>query len=359
MGDYKVESNSLMNAQSGVPEFGGSKHSVRIKHREYLKDITGSTGFSVQAFNINPGLVQSFPWLSNVAFPFQQYKIHGLLFEFVSMSADALNSTNTALGTVIMATQYNSTLANFASKVEMEGYEFSCSTRPSHSLIHPVECSPAESPLQHLYIRGGAPAANSDLRMYDLGIFQLATVGMQAAATIGELWVTYDIEFFKPRVEPGGSYPGQFTRINNGSYNASTEPLGSIQTTPVGDLGVTISSTTNGWDTIFFPASITSGTFLVTVNWLGGSAANCSWNTPTYTNCTAQNKFALSANNNVIAPSGGTSNSENFTFEAVVSINGYSSSGSAIVISGSNTLPASPSTVSIYVVAIPSSEIFV
>jgi hypothetical protein len=39
-----------------------------------------------------------FPWLSNIAQNFESYKLRGLVFEFKSMSGDALTSTNTALG---------------------------------------------------------------------------------------------------------------------------------------------------------------------------------------------------------------------------------------------------------------------
>jgi len=359
MGDYEIKENSLMNANSGVPTFKESKHSVRIRHREYLGDITGSVAFSDRAYSINPGLETSFPWLSNVAYGFQQYRFHGLLYEFVSTSANALNSVNTALGTVVMSTQYNATLPNFLNKAEMEQYEFSCSTPPSKSLIHPVECNPEETPLDHLYVRAGAPPANSDLRMYDLGIFQLATVGMQAAANIGELWVTYDVEFFKPRIQPGGAYPGQFTRIDNGPYTASPDVLGSIQTNPKGTLGVTISNTNGGWDTIFFPSSITSGRYFVYVTWTGSVAAGLNITNPTFSNLTQQSLFKLGTANYVGCPFGGTSNATQGSIAFFVTVNGYSANGSSIVFSNAQTLPGTPSSCDVLVVALPLTDTYV
>ena len=62
-----------------------------------------------------------------------------MLFEFRTMSADALNSVNTALGQVIMATDYNAANPPFGQKSEMENYEFGQSCKPSESQIHPIE----------------------------------------------------------------------------------------------------------------------------------------------------------------------------------------------------------------------------
>ncbi len=362
-GDYKVQENSLLKQSSvmagttGVPTFHSGKRSTRIVHREYLMDITGSTNFSLQSFNLNPGLETTFPWLAQVSNNFQAYKFHGLVFEFWSTSADALNNVNTALGTVIMGTNYNAARANFVNKAEMEQYEFSCSSKPSMSLIHPVECAPGEAPLDELYIRTGALPAGEVIQFYDLGKFQLATVGMQAAANIGELWVSYDVELYKPRIDPAGAYPGEFTRINNGPYVAAANILGSIQTNPIGNLGVTITSTNVGWDTLNFPSSITGGSYFVMVTWQGTAAA-IGWSANTFTNLTQQNRFNLSASNSVLTPPAGVSSAQ-ATWITVVSVNGYNANGSQLVFNSASTLPSAPVSCSIYVIAIPYSESFV
>lgn len=132
-GEYKVESNSLMDngtnviAEGGRPpevrnEFKHDGSSVVIRHQEPLGDIiTSSTPgeFKLQSFAIQPGLATSFPWLAAMAQNFQQYRILGMLFEFRSMAADAISGTNIALGTVTMATNYNSSAPNYANKKDM------------------------------------------------------------------------------------------------------------------------------------------------------------------------------------------------------------------------------------------------
>lgn len=201
-GDYKVSSNTLM--RDSVPQFGKGKRSTRIRHREYITDVvSGDAGsFNIQVFTINPGLSGTFPWLASVGNQYEEYKIRGMIFEFKTMSADALNSTNTALGQVIMATQYNVLSQPFINKQQMENYEFAGSTKPSMSLIHPVECEPHETPLTELFIRANNQSTTgSDARIYDFGKFYIATNGLQAAnVNLGELWVSYDIEFFKPKL---------------------------------------------------------------------------------------------------------------------------------------------------------------
>jgi hypothetical protein len=82
----------------------------------------------------------------------------------------------------------------------MENYQFATSTKPSVSMIHPVECDPSQLPLEHLYVFPSSLNNVNDPRWTTLGTTYLATVGQQAAATLGELWITYDIEFYQPKL---------------------------------------------------------------------------------------------------------------------------------------------------------------
>lgn len=205
IGDYKVVSNSLVNPSDSVPMFRNGKRITLVEHREYIQDIVSSAtpgAFKIESFDINAGNAACFPWLSEVAENYEQYRVHGMVFQFKSQSADALNSTNTALGTVVMATQYNMLNPAFTNKQQMENYEFGCSSRPSCDLLHPVECDPGQTAVNGLFsTRLGGAGSTGDPRLYDLGRFNIATVGMQGASVnIGELWVTYQIELLKPRL---------------------------------------------------------------------------------------------------------------------------------------------------------------
>lgn len=261
MGDYKVRKNSLVT--DSVPQFATNNRTSRIVHREFVTDVSSSSAFSSRSFSVNPGMAQTFPWLYSVAQNYSEYKIHGLIFEYKSTSADALNSTNTALGTVILATQYNVLDGAFVAKQQMENTEFVVSVKPSLSVIHPIECDPSETPVSHLYIRSGAPSSG-DLRLYDWCNFTIATVGSQAAAVIGELWVSYDIEFLKPKLGANTNLTDHYVLPNNIS---SSQPFG--VTLPVA------SSTSNfgtviGTNSITFPKTF-SGYVQLTYTYVGAS----------------------------------------------------------------------------------------
>jgi len=116
-GDYNISVNSLMGPAFTPPEIiNRSRESVCIRHREYITDITASSAFTLQSYDINPGLVSSFPWLSAVAGNFEEYMISGMIYEFKTLSADYTTASSAALGFVVMATQYNALSANFPDK---------------------------------------------------------------------------------------------------------------------------------------------------------------------------------------------------------------------------------------------------
>lgn len=355
MGDYEVKSNSLLEG-NGVPKVHATKRGVSISHREFLGDITGSQAFTSRTYPINPGSSVTFPWLSNIAEMFQSYRIKGMIFEFNSTSADALNSVNTALGTVIMSTQYNVALPPLVNKAEMEQYEYTVSGRPSRNLTHCVECDPSLQVMEHLFTRTGALPAGQDYQFYDWGNFQLATVGMQAAAVIGELWVSYEVEFLKPRIASGGCWPGDFTRISNGPYTQSSNVLGDIQTTPVGNLGATVESTGQGFNRVLLPAAISAGRFLLMIRWKGAISAGLANPSLTTSNITFQNNFQLGTQSQVFSPSSGAVTNA-VTFNATFIVNGYSPSGSIIDFGAAGVLPATPTHVDIFIVALPLSDV--
>lgn len=229
MGDYNVAYNTVVNPNQ-TPIFKNKGRSVFISHREYITDVISSAtagAFAIDSFELNPALSSTYPWLATIAQNFEQYRIHGMVFHFKSNSADALNSVNTALGTVILATQYNVLLPAFKNKQEMENYEFGCSTRPSQDVLHPVECDPKVTSFGPVFdVKLGGNDKGDD-RLYCPGRFSIATVGQQGVSVnIGELWVTYDIEFFKPRMGDVASQINQW-RASGGTF-APAVPFGTV-----------------------------------------------------------------------------------------------------------------------------------
>jgi hypothetical protein len=137
-----------------------------------------------------------------------------------------------------MTTDYNVNAPAYRSKNEMEQSQFAQSFKSSVSAIYGIECAKKEIPINAFYIRTGAVPANDRIKWYDLANFQIATQRFQAASVnIGEIWVTYLVEFLKPRVpfSIGGIVSSQ--RIVRSNITNAT-PLGVIQDSSTGNLEV-------------------------------------------------------------------------------------------------------------------------
>jgi hypothetical protein len=290
MGDYQVKANSLFSGSvdsNGPPQFLSSsgRGSTRIIHREYIGDVSsiGATFNTPYILQINPTNSSTFPWLSNIAGNYETYKFHGLVYEFKTSSGTSVASTNTALGVVIIATQYNIDDPSFINKSQMEQYQFAVSCVPFQSMIHPVECARGAGALDYLYTYQGG---SGDPRFTNMGNVTVATVGQQAAANLGELWVSYDIELAMPRLpQVGEAYIYHASIANSSGYGGTIAT--SIFTTNAGTsfslgsnntLAVTLSTTS---DTINF-AYNEVGSYLVTIYIQGSSTGTFTVTTPTF-----------------------------------------------------------------------------
>lgn len=274
-GDYTIQGNSLMNGGMSPPQILNSidNGGYIVRHREFLGDIYATTDFTVQNYEINPG-VSTFPWLSNVAGSFEEYKFRGLIFEFKSTSSDSVLSSaaSTSLGSVVMATDYNVLNPNFLTKVAMENYEFANSAKPSMSFYHPVECKQSQTPVSLLFVRNGPVPTNGDARLYDLGNFQIATVGMQAPGGIlGELWATYEIELYKPKYNNGETiYTDHFQMNgidNTHNLGTTTQATTLAAITAAGNKWSNNGSVSTNGGSYFFPAYKSSGNYLVVISY--------------------------------------------------------------------------------------------
>lgn len=206
-GDYRLAGNSLLTGDlsrmSSAKFARDGPRGTRITEREYLGDIvagnlvSGATVFTNQTYELNPTASATFPWLSQIAQLYDQWEPHGIVFEFVSTSSE-YNGSSQALGAIIMATDYDPYDSAFASKQEMENSDYACSTKPALGLLHGIECATSERPTRVLYTDTGNGAPRTS---FTLGRFQVATQGMSVAnVNLGELWISYDITFYKKQL---------------------------------------------------------------------------------------------------------------------------------------------------------------
>lgn len=273
-GAYNVKHNTVMFPDQ-VPLFATKEDGcIRMQHREFICDIVSSnagtpTAFEALRFNIDPADPVTFPFLSQIACNFEEWRMEGLIFEFKTTSGNT--TVNQALGTVVMATQYNSNANAFANKQAMEAYTFASSTVPSASVIHPVECDPSQTPSNGIFYTDcpGVQSGVQDLRWSQMGVFNIATVGCPTnLTTLGELWCSYDIWLCKCRLITDTAsradhylLTGTFTPVSPlgtaSTYSPSSDSFGS--TTPF--------SSFNGTNNTLYISSSFSGNIAVTLSY--------------------------------------------------------------------------------------------
>lgn len=294
-GDYTVGANSVVkrSMHSPVPAMHQTNQSITVRHREYVTAIQGSTNFAIQgSYILNPGLSDTFPWLSGIAQSYQEYAIKGMVFHYVPTSGTAVSGTNPALGSVMIQTSYRSNDAPPSSKVELLNEFFSNEVVPCHEMAHPIECDPKENPFAIHYIRNTSIPTNDSPLMYDVGVTTIATAGMPATGNVvGDLWVTYEVELKKPIVSSNVTADA-WAGMSFSSPGSASNLFGTlgpngyvVPSSNAGNIFVTVNNT----NMITIPKG-TSGNFLlcVYITSLTSSITSTNWPTvPTTTNLSA------------------------------------------------------------------------
>ena len=163
-----------------------------------------------------------------------------------------MNSTNTALGQVTIATQYNVYESEYDNLAAMQASQFNTSCKPCESMLHPIECDPAQTPLPLMYVRAGTAPTGADLRMYDLCRTTIATSGVQGTSVnLGQLWVTYHVTLYKPKLYASLGYAADFARYVNHTISLAN-PYGTLSQSRV-DGAFTLAGSTNNL-TLTFPS---------------------------------------------------------------------------------------------------------
>jgi hypothetical protein len=267
-GDYTCNSvgvNSLMKgAANPFSSFATTSTGLIAKHRDYIGDVfTGPNFgvFSIVAIPVNPGLSYFTPYLANIAQNFEEYKVRGMVFEFISTTSPY--TTGNTLGSVILAAEYNSANPAFTSKPQMENSDFAISVRFDEKAMYGIEC--ASNVQNSYYVRSGTstlPVTTTDLcTMY---VATQPGSNFPSNTTVGELWVSYDIEFMRPRVSPARFGYAHF--FGNAVNPTPTQPinLAAIATSSIiyGALsGTTFTNNGSSTCTLTFPNANVGDTY--------------------------------------------------------------------------------------------------
>lgn len=271
LGDYKVSYNSLVTGAGGNQLAASAVgRALVISNKEYLGDLsvhpTTVGAFNATSYVINPGNITTFPWLNVLALQYDQYKPMGIVFEFRTTTTDS--TTNSAIGSIIMATEYDVQDAAFGSKQDMLNSAYSNESKMSEDCVHGLECDPAELSRKIFFIRKSGTQLNTlDIRDYDMARFTIATQGgsLTAGTIIGSLYVHYEFAFYKEQLYGGIKNRGLMHQMWYGEIPAST-PIGiSWWRNQNGvfrgiDMGITVSG-----GTITIPRRWAGATFLIRI----------------------------------------------------------------------------------------------
>ena len=195
-----------------VPSFSAATDTVTISNREYIRDLYCPLQLNsfqiVDELHLNPGLSNTFPWLSQVAQNFEEYEFQQLIVTFKSTIDQSL-ATNGQSGQVALTTSYNADSSPFGSKQEMMAYSGGMSAKTNQSMIHGVECDPAKnSGSAGKYIRPGL-VGTDELKDYDLGTTYVSVLDAPQqflGQTLGELWISYTVVLRKPKLSVAENY---------------------------------------------------------------------------------------------------------------------------------------------------------
>jgi hypothetical protein len=182
---------------------------------EKVADLaTTTTAFSIiQSLYLNPGNSTLFPVFSQIASTYEEFVCHKMRFWYRGEEYTASGNQVTA-GLIIYATNMDPDDAAFTSTNQMENYEGSVSGPPfSGHFVHDV--LEARTKRGKSKMGGGLAlnqyfvysSANQEApsgqpgKFYDLGLFQIASVGTQTASPAGELWVEHEWTMIRRKQE--------------------------------------------------------------------------------------------------------------------------------------------------------------
>jgi len=267
-GDYRGKNMYGLGLKytANIPQMhNGPDGSLRIRHRElivedlinppaedgqtwdgrfnkaFMKTNDGQASIGDNGkFYINPGNKKLFPWLSQIASSFGYFKMHGMAFEFRSTSA--VSTVSQSIGSVVLMTELDIyrpepkiDVSTNSLKAAVCAQQYVNMGKPSETFLHGIECARHLSQTTLYTVRQGVPilenpgdkvALRGDERLSYLGYTIVYIGGVKVdpptyenQPSLGDLYVTYDIELFRPIL----SNPLTLSSSTNASTSAFIE----------------------------------------------------------------------------------------------------------------------------------------
>lgn len=208
------------------PRYRSIGEDLVVSHSEYLGDITGTTAvFGVlRTLVINPGLVQTFPWLAAVASRYESYKFLKLNFRYMT------ESSTVQTGFVALIPDYDPNDPPPLTKVVAFQYDGAAKSAPWENLVQ-VSSNKNLSKRKDWFVRTGN-TPGSDHGLYDTAILHVCVGGNSAdLVNLGELWCDYEVHLSSPQVDTNNDPPSE--RFQGVAGISPAVPLGTNPTMQV------------------------------------------------------------------------------------------------------------------------------
>jgi hypothetical protein len=169
---------------------------TRVRHREFVADVAGVVAFGTQSYAVNPGVAATFPWLSTLADRYESYKFHKLHFIYETTKSASTD------GSVQGLIDFDAADAAPTTKALFMGHANAVRAAVWQEFVFDARARDLHKFASERYVRSAAPAANLDIKTYDVGNFFIGVAGCADTSAIGELYVEYDVEFTTPQLNP-------------------------------------------------------------------------------------------------------------------------------------------------------------
>lgn len=201
----------------------GPEGILKVKHKELVFEVRSSdtNDFNIVPYDINPGLYSAFPWLSNLARNYQQYNINGLVYIYQPSTAEGSADGLANTGLVLMCNTVDMAAHEPITYQQMMQQQFSVNGKPTKTIVMPVEQhrNRGGQMTKQLLVRSGPIPFGATPQLYDDCRVYIGTYNNGVAnATLGHVYVTYDITFYNPK----SRYPGDDAEVTQ--YEITSDP---------------------------------------------------------------------------------------------------------------------------------------
>jgi len=164
-------------------------NNFRVKNREFVAEVVAGITYKVNAVTtLQPGVPDSFPWLSQIATNHQKYKFHNVRYSYVPSTGA------TTAGRIIMA--YSPDPLDTFPVSQNLLYQYPIQT--DSTLWSECNLEVPANNLKTLFTRS-TQIPDTDIKTYDNGVLFVSTYGAGAEVTTGTLFVEYEVELINPQ----------------------------------------------------------------------------------------------------------------------------------------------------------------